>query len=455
VDTRDVASAHAEDSLDAAVESRMAWLNPALARLPPGTVDRFMKARPSLARYGPTIERARRGTHGALSEAEEALFQRMLPFATGWEFPLWQRLAPGAREPRSYVLIETVRARDFLARQHGYASAPDEAYASRYLTVPAVRALIALVRSKAGLYRAFLTLKARHAAQTDPPLTVPLDSVQLYLTRALSPLGAVYGRTLAALFDPPQERIDLGPGPNRQRGGFSAISPGRGSVVYLDGYAGALRDFSRLTHESAHAVHRQLMDEQRLLQADRDGPLLPEPVALMNELIAADYLYVHATDPASRRQALEQFLNKAFEVFLGAQDAELEQSIYDGVASGVVATADHLDSLTRVVDAAYTVSPPDGRRWMNTQLLVEDPLYLSNYLYSGMIVLAMYGEYAAAPTTFGPRYTRFLSSGIPGAPFDVVRRTLGIDLSRPDLLDRGLALLERRLAEFREAMDAK
>ena len=82
-------------------------------------------------------------------------------------------------------------------------------------------------------------------------------------------------------------------------------------------------------------------------------------------------------------------------------------------------------------------------------------MYLSNYLYSGMIVLALYAEYAVSPSTFGPRYVQFLSGGFPGPPFRTVRRTLGVDLAGAGLLDKGLSLRELRLAEFRDAITAK
>jgi oligoendopeptidase F len=450
VDVRDLAAAHAEDSVDAEVASRTQWLTGAVGRIPPDSIDRWTKARPSFARYAFMFDEARRRRAHTLADTEEALFQKMAPLAMRWQFPLWQRLAPAGREPRAYVVIETVRAHDALARLHGYSSAPEEIYASRHLTIPAVRALMGRVRSRTDLYRRFLQLRQENASRGDAPLTIPLDSVVSVLTGALRPLGPDYVNELRALFDPAQRRIDLGPGSNRQRGGFSAISPGRASVVYLDQYAGSLRDFSRLTHESAHALHRQLMDIDRVPPSYRSGPLLMEPIALFNELAALDYVYKQAAAPGARRQALQQFLNKAFEVFLGAQDAEMEQSIYDGVESGAVASADQLDSVVRAVDSAYTLPPAnEGRRWMTAQLLVEDPLYLSNYLYSGMIALAFYSEYAAAPAAFGPPYVRFLSSGFDARPYDVVRRSLGIDLSRADLLDRGLALLGQRLEEFK------
>ena len=448
-DTRDGASARAEDSIDFAVETRASWLGVELAALAPALVEKMLAAQPSLRKFRYAIERAQADGRRPQGPAESALLGRLSPFATGWQFRIWQQLPPEARDARATVLVETIRARNALARERGFPSAPDEVYASRGLQVDSVKALYRRVRAASALYQRYLALRTGPRAAA-APFRAPFDSVLPWATRALRPLGAPYERELRSLFDPAAERLDIGDGANRRRGGFSFIAPAVTTGVYLDSYGGALRDMSRLVHESAHALHRALMDRAGVPQAYRYAPLLLEPIALFNELVLADDLYRHATTPSDRRQALEQFLNKALEVFHGAQDAELEQAFYDGVAAGAVDNANGLDSLTRAVDEAYLSlrAVNDGRRWMRTRLLVEDPLYLSNYLYSGLFALALYSAFEADTNSFGPRYVRFLQGGFDRPPFDVVRRQLGIELSTPSLLERGMQLLELRVAEY-------
>ena len=54
-----------------------------------------------------------------------------------------------------------------------------------------------------------------------------------------------------------------------------------------------------------------------------DGPhFLFESFAILNELLLADYLYEHETDPERKRFFLEQFLEgKGMEIFVAAHDA--------------------------------------------------------------------------------------------------------------------------------------
>jgi len=447
-DSRDAASGHLEDSLWATVDDRRAWLDSELGRIPKASAARWMSADSRLGRFQYAIEHARESVPSG-SAATNQVSGQLAPYITGWQFPLWQRLPPDARAAKAAIVLETVRARTLLARTRGFPSAPAETYAERGLTVEGVKSLIGRVRGAAELYRKYLAIRGR-PAPSDPPFTAPFDSVAPWMRRALRPFGPAYLAELDALYDPATSRLDIGGDSARRSGGFSFIAPGAATGVYLDSYGGRLSDLSRLVHESGHALHRSLMDHAGVPQTYRYGPLLMEPVALFNELLVADDLYRNARTPATRRHALEQFLNKALEVFHGAQDAELEQAIYDAVAAGGLDRPESLDSLTAAVDQAYLPAgaPNDGSRWARTRLLVEDPLYLSNYLYSGLFALAFYSAAIADPDEFGPRYLAFLRGGFDGPPLELVKARLSIDLGSPSLLQRGLEMLEQRIEAY-------
>jgi oligoendopeptidase F len=106
-------------------------------------------------------------------------------------------------------------------------------------------------------------------------------------------------------------------------------------------------------HESDHALHRRLFAEQA--QTHLQGPALSEVVALFGEILLADHLATTATKPSDAILWRRQFLSKILEVFYGAKDAELEQTIYDSVSAGGAATADDFDCITRRVDSAYSI----------------------------------------------------------------------------------------------------
>jgi oligoendopeptidase F len=85
---------------------------------------------------------------------------------------------------------------------------------------------------------------------------------------------------------------------------------------------------------------------------------------------------------------------------------------------------------------------------MRAQLLVEDPLYYVNYLYSGLIVTALYQQYTADPHGFAPRYLEFMRQPASEPPRAMLARTLNVALDDPAFQREAFALLEREVAAF-------
>src|SRR5262249_36246590 len=143
---------------------------------------------------------------------------------------------------------------------------------------------------------------------------------------ALAPLGADFGRELAALLDPANGRLDVVPGEHRKRGGFSRGYVGTDSVFYSQGFTGSYNDLRILAHEATHAVHRQLMTRHGVSPEYSEGPhYLFETFAIFSELLLPDYLAEHDGDPRRKRFYLEQFLDgKGMEMFGVAPEVILE-----------------------------------------------------------------------------------------------------------------------------------
>lgn len=354
------------------------------------------------------------------------------------------------RDLLAFALVETVRAQEEVAHLAGFRDRPSQAYHSRGLTTDAVRALIAAVRSRAAVMRRFeaATAQMRRATATSAAPNLTLDDAVAAMVGTFGSLGPDLHREAQGLFDPPAGRLEIGGGEHARKGGFSFTLRDDVTGVYLDHYGGTPAEVSRLMHESGHAIHRRLFLETA--PSHLEGPQLSEAVALFGEVLLADRLATAASAPADALFWRRQFLDKMMEVFHGAQDAELEQAIYDSVAAGTVETADGFDRLTRAVDSAYTIErrPAAAGRWMRAQLLFEDPLYLSNYLYSGLICLELYHQQRSDPSEFRARYLAFLRDAKGGSPTEIIARHFGVRLDDPAVLARGLAMLDGLVTSF-------
>jgi oligoendopeptidase F len=492
--TTDDASREARHAFSSAVDPVLEAERRAVAALDSTKVERFIRQRPSLGVYRFAISEARRLDGHTRAPAVDSLIAALDPVASGWQFDLYQRLIARTdwgtvrtpegevdvfqqssslrsdpdssvrlearrkldqgysreRDLYAFSLIATVRAQNAMARARGYADAPAAVFAARGLDLSSVRDLIRRVREHGEVSRRLARIQRSAPSWAKP--RIPFDSASSIIRSALAPLGPEYGHELAALLDPANGRLDIGPGPTRQATGFSWENPDRTTGVYLYFFDGSVRDVSRLAHESGHAMHRRLMSLSRVPRVYTGGPLLAEPAAQFNELLVTDYLARTAADTATRSAALARFLAVALDAAYGAQDADLELQVYDSVAAGSVHSADDLDRISARVDSAYDV-PEDGdaagHRWMRVSLMWEDPLYLSNYMYSGMLALAYFTRFASDSARFVPAYLSLLRGGWPAPAQQLLQRQLGMSIADTSLVTATFRSLQPRL----EALD--
>jgi oligoendopeptidase F len=505
LNTLDEASAQDERALEAELDAATSVIRNGLLRLDGATVAAWSRELPALEEYRFAIEAVRRERDHILPAEQERLLARLAPLAEDWPLALYHRLIartdfgtvstptgelrvlrdrgaigglPDAalraegirklwagyaqqRDLYAVALAGTVRTKDALARVRGYRDAPDQAYQAAWLSTPEVLALLERVRPAARLYREFQRAGVQLSREPRPatpstPLRYSVGQAAAAIQAALAPLGnAEYARELAALLDPASGRVDLSGGSHRAGGGGATGYPGVPSTIYLETFGGAYPDVSRLAHEAAHAVENQLVNLHGVpgIYA-RGAPYLSEAYALFTELVLAHSNYEKETEPRRKRAYLGQFLSHAMELFHGAQDADLEHAIYTAVeAGGGRIGADELDSLTRRVDTSYSIAaetqPEVRERWITARLLYEDPLYLFNYMYSGLLALQLFERYRQDPAGFGARYVALLSAGYRAPPTVAVRAAFGIDLQAPHLLDEVTAFLTTRLQEYR------
>jgi oligoendopeptidase F len=278
-----------------------------------------------------------------------------------------------------------------------------------------------------------------------------IEQASKVIRGALSPLGSEYGRELALLLDPANGRMDIVPGSNRKSGGFSKGFPGVTTVFFTGGFTGYYNDMRVLAHESTHAVHRQLMSNNRVLPPYAEGPhYLFESFAIFNEFLLPDYLYQSETDPPRRRYFLEQFFEgKGMTIFSVAQEEAIELAIYEGVKGGKIQTADDLDSLTKQISSRYSIWPARHdelkTQWITSTLFYEDPLYDVNYVYGALLALKYYEMYARDPEQFVPRYIALMRNGFDAPPDVLLKRFLDIDLRDPRLVTDAARILENKI----------
>lgn len=455
------AAAPADAAMDEAVD---ALADPAL--------DSFARLRGQILRSAEYPQIERDGRHWDTGHDKQALARhpdRALREA-GWK-GYWQGLQ-SRREPMASVLLGLVQVNDAAARLQGDGSAPARGYQRMGLDTSAVDATLLAIEHHAGDRRGYQNMLLRHAARSgiDAPqlwdTTVPdagyappvltLPQLRDTAANAMQHLGPAYVGELRALLDPANRRMDLATERgDRSLDAFPVSAPGVPAMLFVGVRSGELESDVEIAHEAGHALHGEWMQRGHASPLQRNGsPWLTEAFAIYNELRFRDQLYQQAQDPRAKAYYLKSLLDDmVLQLFTSSEEAQLEQSIYRGVADNTLGTADDLDALTGQVLARFGQDPehyPQLRNsWIGKRLMYDDPNYLVNYLYAGLLAVQLYVQDQRDPERFGQRYLAVLGEGFDRAPNEQVAQLLGQAPDWPALVDADLQVFNQLAAQLR------
>ncbi|MFZ1008007.1 MAG: M3 family metallopeptidase [Candidatus Sulfotelmatobacter sp.] len=510
------AACEADRQLESEVDAKTAFLNPEILAIPEDRLRAFLNDEPALAEYRFALAGIRRESEHLLPEPEQALLDRFQPQIGDWQYDLYEQIVAGIafgtvqssagsldvvrqrnliaanadgrvreegfkqryagydsrRDLLAFSLIHAVQSQTALAKAHHYTDAPARKYESLNFKPEDVRILLAAMAQHGDIPKRYEKIRlhdierSQHQPAHAWDLSAPAQGLTLPITplpearnvfhEAFAGLGEEYQTSFDALLDPANGRADILPGgaANRYGGGFSTGSAGSPSILFYGRYDGTFKDLSVIAHEGGHAVHRQLMSANSVSPSYSSGPhFLFESFAEFNELLLADWMAEHAESSELKRYYRDRWMSiKGLDAFYGAQDALLEQAIYDGVSAGTIRNADELDNLSLKIDGQFSEFPastPELRtRWATVSLMFEDPLYDVNYVYGGLLALKYYQLYSIRREWFVQRYIALLKNGFNQPPAELLNQFLGIDLGGQALLNDDLELLNRRLDEM-------
>jgi oligoendopeptidase F len=268
-------------------------------------------------------------------------------------------------------------------------------------------------------------------------------------------LGIVFQNEIANLLNPANGRMEIAPAENKRSGGFSRGFIGTQSVFYSGSYMGFYNDIRVITHEATHAVHRQLMTKAGVLPVYATGPnYFFESFAMFSEFLLSDYLIKTAPSAELKQFYLEKYFDgKGMALFTIAQDALLEQEIYDGVAFGNIRNEDDLTAANEKVNQLFsiwptTVYPQQNLRWVTNSLFYEDPFYNINYVLGVVLALKYYEMYKADKAAFSKKYLTLLTNGFTDAPAPLLKKYFNINIDDPRLLKNAFGIIRSKVDEL-------
>lgn len=473
-----------------------------LRKIPARTLARLIQHDPSLRPYQYLAYQAEQEESHSLAPAQRAILDATTQPALSGYWQLYQkidrlpvgiktsaraqRISPdrAAREDAwrrhwkiadvkadadATLLFGIVKQHEAVARLKHYPDAASAGYASRELTRAEVQASLVAIHDNLSLYQAYQRLNAARLKRTlDIANPEPWDmdmlksgpsphftfaEVKKVAAGALAPLGATYVQHFSALLAASSGRVDVATKVgNREAGGFSVNAPGVPSALYMATFTGSIDDLRVVIHEGGHAVAAQFANEGGTPSFYAGGPKwLMESYAILNEFLLYDYLARTSPSPADRRYYANALLDDMmFQVFGSAEEATLEQSIYDGIASGKIQSATDLDACTYRVMKGFEPWSDDilhtsSALWSRKRLIFQDPFYLVNYMYAGIIAINLYQQAKVDPDDFPARYDALLRRGYDAPPMTLLAPLLGKGSSVTTLATSAFGVMQNQL----------
>jgi oligoendopeptidase F len=521
VNTEDAASTDMYLKIDADFSGKTAFFESELSELSDEEINNFLKDEPSLKKYEFYLRDVSRYRKYLIQTGLEKQLSELNPLISEWQFDLYENiinnisfeslsstrgklnplqnrseietnkdssvryegfrnLFSGLNSMRSlfaFTFRKAVDADERVAKIHGFADGAESHYYNFYSTKESVNTLLKEISDSTELYKHYQQLRADYLGKIlgrkahywdlhfSPNNLTPrytIDSAVYTILHALNPLGEEYNAELKNLLNPSNGRMEIAPGKKKRSGGFSRGFIGVTSVFYSQSYNGYYNDVRVLTHESTHAIHRQLMTKGGVLPVYAFGPnYLFESFAIFSEFLLSDYLIKHSNTNEEKRYFLEKYFDgKGMVLFYAAEDALLEQAIHEGISNGTLQSADDLDSLNANINDKFSIwsskeYPQLNMRWITNSLFYEDPFYNINYVLGSMLALKYYQLYNEDRVNFVKNYIKLMKNGFDGTPETLLKQILKININNNSLLTGALRTIRMKVAELEKIYKEK
>jgi oligoendopeptidase F len=500
-------------ALGASVGAALAFLEIEVARLPEGTIERYLAEEPGLGLYRLRLDEVVRQRPYLLSlETEQALAAlsetldapgliwrratavdvacppiedeqgRATPVSIArYVFGLsqsprretrrraYEALAAGLGRHKmtlATTLATFIKRNVTLARLRHYPSAtamilqPQEIPESVYenvLTIihdesaPHVRRLMQLRRRVLGLDRLYrYDVEAPLDPDFDPPAAFAESAGPILA--ALRPLGEEYGAIMAAAF---RDRwVDWGDNVGKSSGAFCSSVYGVHPYI-LTTWQNRMRDAFILAHELGHAGHGMLAGRNQVIGNARAGLFFIEAPSTANELLLGRHILDTTDDPRLRRWVILQFLGTfTHNMVTHMLEAHFERRLYE------LAEADQPLTLATIMQVqgevferyyAGTVTIDEAARLYWAQ---QPHFYTGLYPYTYSAGLACaYGVVEAIRREGQPAVDRWLSALKAGGslpPLELAKLA-GVDMSSPEPLRQAVAFFGQLVDELEQS----
>jgi oligoendopeptidase F len=353
--------------------------------------------------------------------------------------------------------------------RRGLAHFLDEALFDSAVSRETIAAMYRAVRAGVPLARRMLRAKARRLGretiewfERDAPLPLPGSGIRLSWEQGVAMVGRAFDQAYPALADFHRQTlarrwVESEPRSGKRPGAFCTGSPTTGEGRIYMTFNGSLGDVTTLAHETGHAWHSHLLRDMR--PPLRDYPMtLAETASVFAERLLAEGILRDPSVPENDRLlALDAEISGAAMMLLDITVRfDFESALHEERRQGELSPARLCEMMTAAQRGVFGDALAEGG---------EDPLFWASKLHFYMSGLSFYNfsytfgflmanelrrRFCEEGRAFLPRYEDFLRLSGSATVEDVVRRSLGADITQESFWAGTIAGLEPLLRKFEE-----
>ncbi len=278
------------------------------------------------------------------------------------------------------------------------------------------------------------------------------DEAKEIVLEALSVIGKDYVKIARGGLN--NRWVDVYETPGKRSGAYSWGTYDTPPLMLLN-YQGTLDSVFTLAHELGHSMHSYYSKTIQKHLYSQYPIFLAEIASTVNEVLLSLYLLENIKDKNLKLYVLNHFL-EGFKstVYRQAMFAEFEKNVYETVEKGNGLSAEKLTSLYENILEKY----------FGNTIIIDDKIkhewsriphfYYNFYVY----------QYATGFTTavyiakkiyerdekFTKGYIKFLSSGGSDYPIRILKKTMKIDLTTPNIVNEALDYFKSMLDSFKK-----
>ena len=358
-----------------------------------------------------------------------------------------------------------VKLDTYFAEVRGYGSAAEKSLYANNVPLSVYDSLVEAVHGGLGTMKKYLALRKKVLGLDtlnmydlycpmveDVDYHIDYEASKAMVKKALEPLGADYQKLLDKAYA--ESWMDVYENKGKTTGAFSCGVYGVHPYVLLN-FTNSLEDVFTMAHELGHAMHSYLSSANNSF-ANHDYRLLVAEVAsTVNEVLLTKYLLKTETDPKKRAYLLNHLLESfRTTVFRQTLFAEFERKAHEMYQGGEPLTAQTLSKVYRELNQLYyqgaEVNPLQDVEWARIPHFYSS-FYVYQYATGFCSAVAIAdGIYETGDPS---NYLKFLTTGGSDYPLEELK-IAGVDLTKPDVVDRALKVFDETLTELTALLES-